>query len=110
MNHMARVWTAGAIEYIEVRKVDDLPGFLRKYTGRKIATMVDPDAEHLSGFKFEPADLIIMGVYSGQRKDRLSKHFCQPGYLTLRRRYPNQKLMVQYVQPSGRLSNSIRAS
>jgi len=61
MNHMARVWTAGAIEYIEVRKVDDLPGFLRKYNGRKIATMVDPEAKHLSSFNFEPTDLIIMG-------------------------------------------------
>lgn len=61
MNHLARVWTAGAIEHISVRKIDDIQGFLQKYEGRKVATWVDEEATHLPDFQFQSEDLIIMG-------------------------------------------------
>lgn len=61
MNHLARVWTAGAIEHINIRKLTNIPDFLRKYPGRIIATLVSPNARHLPIFSFEPDDLIIMG-------------------------------------------------
>lgn len=61
MNHMARVWTAGAIEHINILKLPNIQDFLRKYTGRKIATVVNADAHHLPDFSFQPNDLIIMG-------------------------------------------------
>ncbi len=61
MNHMARVWTAGAIEYIKVEKVIDLRSFLELYPGRKIATCIQPEAQLLGSFLFEKKDLLIMG-------------------------------------------------
>lgn len=61
MNHLARVWTAGAIEHVDIRKIDDIHDFLRKYAGRKVATLVDSGAKHLPDFSFEPDDLLIMG-------------------------------------------------
>lgn len=61
MNHMARVWTAGAIEFIEIVTVEEIEDFLANYKGRKIATEVNPTAQHLADFSFEPNDLIIMG-------------------------------------------------
>ena len=53
MNHMARVWTAGAIEHIEIIKVESIAAFLKNHSGRKVATVVDVDATHLAGFNFE---------------------------------------------------------
>lgn len=61
MEKMARVWTAGAIEFVEIVKVEDLPVFLKTYTGRKVATLVDEKAGQLNGFQFEEGDLLIMG-------------------------------------------------
>lgn len=61
MNHLARVWTAGAIEFIEITKITDIQDFLTNYSGRKVATMLDKTAHHLSNFKFEANDLIIFG-------------------------------------------------
>lgn len=61
MQHLARVWTAGAIEFIEIKKIDQIDDFLRNFPGRKIATFVDPEAQHLKGFKFQENDLLIMG-------------------------------------------------
>ncbi len=61
MNHLARVWTAGAIEFIDVVKIDDIQSFLSDYNGRKIATLLDINAQHLSDFAFQPNDLIILG-------------------------------------------------
>ncbi|MGB0863356.1 MAG: TrmH family RNA methyltransferase [Saprospiraceae bacterium] len=61
MNHLARVWTAGAIEFIEVVKIDDIELFLKEYKGRTVATLLDPKAQHLSDFEFEEQDLIILG-------------------------------------------------
>lgn len=61
MNHLARVWTAGAIDHIRIEIIKDVPDFLRKHTGRKIATQVDTKAEHLPTFPFQSGDLLIMG-------------------------------------------------
>ena len=61
MNHMARVWTAGAIEHITLHQVTDIATFLQNHPGRKIATMVNPAAQHLPEFSFAPDDLLIMG-------------------------------------------------
>jgi tRNA G18 (ribose-2'-O)-methylase SpoU len=61
MAHMAKVWTAGAIDFVEIIKIEDVPTFLKNYTGRKVATLVDEKAEHLSRFQFQPEDLLIFG-------------------------------------------------
>jgi 23S rRNA (guanosine2251-2'-O)-methyltransferase len=61
MAHMARVWTAGAIEFVDIIKIEDVNVFLQEYQGRKIATMVDENAEHLDTFQFEQEDLLIFG-------------------------------------------------
>lgn len=61
MNHMARVWTAGAIEYIEIEQVEVIFPFLEEYSGRKLATYVNTAATHLNDFKFLENDLLIMG-------------------------------------------------
>ena len=61
MMHMARVWTAGAIEFIDIVKIEDIEDFLASYSGRKIATLVDESAKHLDDFQFEKDDLLIFG-------------------------------------------------
>ncbi len=61
MEHLARVWTAGAIHHIEVVKVEDPLVFLKNYQGRKIATLVDENARHLNDFQFMENDLILFG-------------------------------------------------
>ena len=61
MNHLARVWTAGAIEHIEIVKVADMESFLADYPGRKVATYVDPAVPSLREFQFQREDLLIMG-------------------------------------------------
>lgn len=61
MQHIARVWTAGAINHIEVEIVENPIGFLGNYQGRKIATLVDDKAVMLNDFQFEENDLILFG-------------------------------------------------
>lgn len=61
MNHMARVWTAGAIEFMDIRKVMEVQHFIQHYKGRTLATFVDTSATHLSTFSFRDNDLLIMG-------------------------------------------------
>lgn len=61
MAHMAKVWTAGAIDHIEIIKIEDLAEFLQSYDGRKVATLVDEQASHLNAFGFESNDLLIFG-------------------------------------------------
>ena len=61
MNHMARVWTAGAIEYIEIKKVESILPFLKNYDGRKVASVVDDKAQGLNSVLFLQDDLIIIG-------------------------------------------------
>ena len=71
MAHMAKVWTAGAIEYVEIIKIDDVNTFLSNYPGRKVATILDQDAQHLNDFEFKPNDLIIFG----SEKEGIPDHF-----------------------------------
>lgn len=61
MAHMAKVWTAGAIDHIEIEKIEDLAAFLEGYAGRKIATLVDETAQTLNSFQFEADDLLLFG-------------------------------------------------
>jgi len=61
MQHIARVWTAGAINHIEVEIVEDPIVFLQNYQGRKIATLVDENASQLNDFQFMEDDLILFG-------------------------------------------------
>lgn len=61
MAHLAKVWTAGAIDHIEIEKVEDLAAFLEQYEGRKIATLVNEEAQHLQDFGFEQEDLLLFG-------------------------------------------------
>jgi len=61
MAHMAKVWTAGAIDHIEIIKIEDINNFLSNYEGRKVATLVDEKARHLNEVQFEATDLLIFG-------------------------------------------------
>lgn len=61
MAHLAKVWTAGAIDHISIQKIDDLAAFLTQYQGRKVATLIDEQAQHLNDFAFEQEDLLIFG-------------------------------------------------
>ena len=69
MNHLARVWTAGAIEHIQLELVQEPKAFLIAYSGRVIATHVSPTAQLLGSFRFYQNDLVIMG----SEKDGLPK-------------------------------------
>ncbi len=61
MEHLARVWTAGAIHHIDLALVEDPLQFLKEYQGRKIATLVDENAMPLNDFQFQKNDLILLG-------------------------------------------------
>lgn len=61
MAHLAKVWTAGAIDFIEVIRVENPTEFLANYAGRKVGTIVNETAKHLNAFEFEPHDLLIFG-------------------------------------------------
>ena len=61
MNHMARVWTAGAIEFINIKVVEDVENFVKSYSGRVIATAITNTATSIDDFSFEEDDLLVMG-------------------------------------------------
>lgn len=61
MAHMAKVWTAGAIDHIEIINIENPVEFLENYEGRTIGTIVNETATHLKDFQFEQKDLIIFG-------------------------------------------------
>jgi tRNA G18 (ribose-2'-O)-methylase SpoU len=61
MEHMARVWTAGAVEHIEIIIVADILSFLEQHAGRLIGTIVNEQANHLNEFQFQRDDLILFG-------------------------------------------------
>lgn len=61
MAHLAKVWTAGAVDHIDIQLVHDIPVFFKSYQGRKIATVIDQRATNLHHFKFQENDLLIMG-------------------------------------------------
>jgi tRNA G18 (ribose-2'-O)-methylase SpoU len=61
MAHLAKVWTAGAIDYIEVMQVENPVAFFENYKGRKVGTIVNQTAKHLNDFQFQKDDLLIFG-------------------------------------------------
>jgi tRNA G18 (ribose-2'-O)-methylase SpoU len=61
MAHMAKVWTAGAIDHIEIIQVENVLEFLMNYEGRKVGTIVNETAKYLNDFQFESTDLLIFG-------------------------------------------------
>ena len=61
MEHLARAWTAGAVDHIDIITITNPHDFLQTYPGRKIGTLVNPTAEYLNNFHFEPDDLLIFG-------------------------------------------------
>ncbi|MEO0897592.1 MAG: TrmH family RNA methyltransferase [Bacteroidota bacterium] len=61
MAHMARVWTAGALDHIEIEVIIDDASFLQNYTGRVVGTLVDPTATPLPSFDFKENDLLVFG-------------------------------------------------
>jgi len=79
MNHMARVWTAGAIEHISIEAIEDILNFLDSFKGRKIATVISDQSVCLSQFTFEKDDLIIMGP----EKEGLPKEIMNNSDVTL---------------------------
>lgn len=81
MAHMARVWTAGAIEFVDIIKIDSASEFLEEYKGRTIATLLDKNAEHLNNFQFESDDLIIFGNEKDGLPDALSQHINHKVYI-----------------------------
>jgi len=59
--HMGRVWTAGALDHIDIHLIKDDLTFLQEHNGRKIGLILDPTATHLASFSFETNDLVILG-------------------------------------------------
>ncbi|RME97066.1 MAG: TrmH family RNA methyltransferase, partial [Bacteroidetes bacterium] len=61
MAHLARVWTAGAVDHIDIQTIKEPLAFLRAYRGRCIGTVVDEKAVHLRNFSFQSDDLLLFG-------------------------------------------------
>ena len=61
MEHLARVWTAGAVDHIQIIKVNDPVVFLAGYPGRKVGTLINKDAVHLNNMAWQAEDLILFG-------------------------------------------------
>ncbi|PSR13585.1 MAG: rRNA methylase [Bacteroidetes bacterium] len=61
IQHLARVWTAGAVDHIEIITITDPLAFLAQYPGRKVGTLVNEAAAHLRDFNFQPPDLLLFG-------------------------------------------------
>ncbi len=70
MEHLARVWTAGAINHIDIEIVEDPIAFLSEYQGRKIATLVNESSNQLNDFQFQPHDIILFGSEKDGLEDR----------------------------------------
>jgi len=61
MQHLARVWTAGAINHIDIEIVENPIEFFKDYQGRKVATLVNEESSELNDFQFQENDLILFG-------------------------------------------------
>ena len=64
MKHMAKVWTAGALEHIEIITIKNVAEFLEQQRAegkRIVGTVVNKEAQHLKDFKHQENDLIILG-------------------------------------------------
>ena len=69
--HMGRVWTAGALEYINFHIVKDDVAFLTEHTSRIVGLILDPTAHKLSDFNFEDGDLVLVGNERDGLPDRV---------------------------------------
>jgi tRNA G18 (ribose-2'-O)-methylase SpoU len=59
-----RIVSSGAFEHILWQRVADPLSFVRQHRGRTVATVADPRATSLSGFRFEADDLLVFGSES----------------------------------------------
>jgi tRNA (cytidine/uridine-2'-O-)-methyltransferase len=59
-----RVVSAGAFEHILWHRVADPLAFVLQHRGRSVATVADPRATSICGFKFEADDLLMFGSES----------------------------------------------
>lgn len=84
MAHMARVWTAGAVEYIDIKIIEDDAKWLENWHGRKVATLVDVSAQPIHQFTFQEDDLIIFGNEREGLPVELSSHFDERVYIPQR--------------------------
>ena len=53
--------SAGAFFRVDFERVEEPGKFLRSQSGRKVATVPDPDATSLAGFSFLPDDVVVFG-------------------------------------------------
>ncbi len=84
MNHLAKVWTAGAIEHIEICNIENPTEFIHSYSGRVIGTLVDKQAIHLQDFSFQKEDLIVMGSEKEGLPETLEKLMTESIYIPQR--------------------------
>ena len=56
-----RVVSAGAFDRIRWQRVDDPAALVLGHDGNTVATVADPGAASLYGFRFHPDDLLIFG-------------------------------------------------
>lgn len=64
MAHLARVWTAGAVDYVEIIPVASVIDWLqdRRARGRRLlGTLADAEAQPLDKFRFCPDDVVLFG-------------------------------------------------
>ena len=61
MNHLAKVWTAGAVDHITIHIIENDIEFITQYPSRTIATALALNTTDIHQFKFENEDLLIMG-------------------------------------------------
>ena len=61
MQHMGRVWTAGAVDHIKIELIDLPTDFITNHKGRIVGTLLSDTAKTLSSVSPENNDLLIMG-------------------------------------------------
>lgn len=61
MQHMGRVWTAGAVDHIEIVLVENPIDFIASHKGRKVGTLLSSDSQPLNTTSPYDSDLLIMG-------------------------------------------------
>lgn len=61
MEHLARVWTAGAVDHISIEIIDDPVSFISSYEGRAVGTLISPEAVKIQDALCTSSDLLIMG-------------------------------------------------
>lgn len=61
MQHMGRVWTAGAIDHIDICIISDAISFVKTHNGRKVGTLISDQAIPINAAIPQDDDLLIMG-------------------------------------------------